>query len=500
MGPVVGLLLGLALHAHAARAQLVTPPTREESPLFALRVPVMDRLPPLGKLEEWSEFKDLALWSGWLENGVRVRSRFMYVDGQKAQVHISLHGGALREDPSARGLTQAAIASCLTHWNTRTHPHARFKEMLKGRQVGIMAFSRGDAVTIVLNGTPLELEAGLQVAHLLLTQPVVDPVALEQWKAQELRRMERERSSTQRYFDQLVVDALFPKDEIRPRALTREEVLAITPDKVQAWVDKLVRHSPIEACVVGQMHMIDARDAMARYLGSLPPRERITPDTLAPLRVLPGPSEPIRVELAMESSVPRAVVGLGHFAPDGVELERVRILSVATRILTNRLRALRKEDASLQSRGAAAQLNPGGIFPGYGLLLSVMTVPGEQTDAALARLRAAMDDLAAQGPTPGELEEARKTLADDWLKGITDAGVWAQVLESATATGIDIPQWALWYQQVQKVTAEQVREELAKVLQTPSVTVVAKPLPKVPNTGGQVPNTPSEPAQGGAPR
>ena len=58
-------------------------------------------------------------------------------------------------------------------------------------------------MTLTVSGDAAELERGLQLAYLLLTDPLIEPPALEQWRDAEVQRITQRKSQPM----QALVDA-----------------------------------------------------------------------------------------------------------------------------------------------------------------------------------------------------------------------------------------------------------------------------------------------------
>ena len=65
---------------------------------------------------------------------------------------------------------------------------------MTGAKVRVRSGMGGDTLTLTVSGDPAELERGLQLAYLLLTDPVIEPAALEQWKDGEMQRIAERKS------------------------------------------------------------------------------------------------------------------------------------------------------------------------------------------------------------------------------------------------------------------------------------------------------------------
>jgi len=147
--------------------------------------------------------------SMWLDNGVRVHHRFVDQRKHEATIAITLAGGVIEETAANRGITEAALRA----WQrpaTSTLSSTQIRDLLTGAKVRVRAGMTGDTVSLSVSGDPAELERGLQLAYLLLTDPLIETAALEQWKDAEAQRLhERKRQPMQALMD-VQTAALYP--------------------------------------------------------------------------------------------------------------------------------------------------------------------------------------------------------------------------------------------------------------------------------------------------
>jgi hypothetical protein len=144
-------------------------------------------------------------------------------------------------------------------------------------------------VTVSVSGSPEELETGMQLAYLLMTDPVVEKAALEQWKQQQKQSASMRKMVPEGILSDLASETIFPKSEIRVKSLEVTEIERATPEAAQAWLRTILATGPIEVSVVGDIDQARAMELVQRYVGSLPKRPRT-----CPIRIL-TPSNPCQV-------------------------------------------------------------------------------------------------------------------------------------------------------------------------------------------------------------
>ena len=367
-------------------------------------------LPRGGAVVETRTHPGSGVTSMWLDNGVRVHHRFMDQRKNEASIVITLAGGAIQEIAADRGITEAALRA----WDrpaTSTLSSTEIRDLMTGAKVRVRAGLTGDTATLTVSGDPAELEHGLGLAYLLLTDPAIEPAALEQWKDVETQRIAARKNQPMQVLAATSARAIYPRDETRPKSLTGEQVQAISRDAAQAWLRRLIRGAPIEVAVVGDVDGESATRLVTRYLGALPARPRIGDKTLADLRTIARPTGPIRVEEAIDARTPQAAVLAGFFGADLRDTRDTRLLIVAARVLSTRMmKTIREEKQLVYSIGASSE--PAVVYPGFGLFAAVVpTDPGKAPALALA-----VEDMytafAKDGPTADELGVAKKQMAN----------------------------------------------------------------------------------------
>lgn len=473
-------VLSVCGSAPMASGQVVPPPTapevvperREEAWLIPF-----DQRPPFGEYREKREIFNASMWTGVLTNGVRISLRYFPLEKQTGQVQVAFYGGGLEEDASTRGLTEAAIQA----WKKpalKDMTHDELMGKLKGWNVGATGEAAGDYARLTVAGDNTHIEQIFQLAYLLSLKPQIDASALEEWKQSQLRQIDSRMRGTRAAFPHVLADAIFPKDDVRGRALTREQVEAITLEKAQAWLDRIVATAPIEIGFVGRVPQPMVLDLVQRYFSGLPARAEVTTQTNASLRQISRPTEAVKIDKTMPSVTPRAVVSWGFWACDEFDYERMLPLQIAARVATRRFDfKMREMLPDREGRGGVSWgLNPGSTFPGMGMLVGVATTPLNRAEEVHALMLSEIRALAQEGVTEAEMLEAQLALKEQWQERLTDAGPWALVLESFAYTGVDAEKLYTIPGLVTEVTPEQVRDQLKAVVSgEPAVSIVLRP-------------------------
>lgn len=456
---------------------------------------LMDKAPTAGKVVEQAKHEASGVTSAWLDNGVRMHHRFMDIQKGEATITITLAGGQINEDAKTRGLTDAASLA----WDrpaTSTLGSTQIRDLMTGKKARFAAGGGGgprgggggggpDALSLRVSGNPVDFEPALQLAHLMLTDPVIEPAALEQWKQAQRQGIEQRKKIPQGIIAEVIADAFYPADEARTRPLTLEQVDAITIESATAWLKKLIATSPIEVSVVGDISADQAAALVTQYLGSLPSRERISDKTLADRRQITRPKGPIVVEKEVSFGTQIGMVLDGFFATDARNIRDSRLMQLASRIISTRLvKIVREEKQLVYSISAAAR--PGVEYPGYGMFMA--TAPTEPSKAAdLAKtLEEIYTQFAKEGPTEEELATARKQMDNMFSEEMKQPGYWIPRLSVMTYRGTTLDDILDAPKAMQAFTAADIRETFAKYyLPESRFRFVVKPTPKAGGAEGE---------------
>jgi zinc protease len=421
---------------------------------------LLTSLPPGGSIVEQEEHAPSGVTSAWLDNGIRVHHRFMTEHRAEASVVVTLAGGRIQESASNRGITDAAAVA----WErpaTRTLSSTQIRALMTGRRVRVSGHVGDDTLMLAVSGDPVELETGLQLAYLLLTDPLVESPALEQWKTAEAHAIAARKVQPSGVLAEAVAAALYPEDEPRTRPLEIDQVRAVSIDAANAWLGALVRTSPIEVAVVGDIDRASTLSLVARYLGALPARDRITDKTLGDLRAIRRTVGPVHIERTVDVTTPQSVVLGGFFGPDLRNVRDARLLTMAARVLSTRMiRTIREERQLVYSIRAVSQ--PASEYPGFGRFVAQASTDPAKGLALAAALEEMYATFAEDGPTPEELEVARRQVANQLAESMKDPSFWTQRLAVLEYRGLSLTDVVDAPARYQIFTAEEIREAFAR--------------------------------------
>jgi len=423
--------------------------------------------------------------SFWLSNGVRVHHLRLSTRPGQVVGTITLCGGKLLEDAKTRGLSEVS-AGVLDDWDTAA-PEATKATGLGGRDMRIDASAASDAIVLRLSGSAADFEAGLTVAHELLTHPTVTTVNVDAAREQvvrELRRRAADTTTAARISDALN-QAVLPPEDVRLHPPDERSLAGAGPENVKAWIERHTKEggAPIEAAFVGDLSLADALRIADKTLGSLPRRPRVCPETDGALRAAKRPAGPVAAELrgaepGGPAGHPQTTLARGCFGPDIASLADQRALRAASRIAAARLKQTFAADGFTSAPDQISGSVYVSAFRGLGIFLITATGEDALRAQGAAEIDAELTRLGAQGPGEDELAK----VADELAKGADgfqrDPRYWSGALARSTSLGIDPDEIATGAAYFRALTPEMVRDAVRKYYRpdaTVSLTLRAAP-------------------------
>lgn len=479
--PTEAELLDLGTKALAAT------PTQETEAVHATAL--ITDLPKGGTIAASAEHAGSKVVSGWLGNNAAFHYRFMDQNKNQASIHISLIGGELLETADNRGITSAAQLA----WSRAATKHLSstdIRELMTGKKVNVRgggfggggrggrgggAGGGGDSISLTISGSPEELETGFQLAYLLLTEPKIEEASFKQFQTTMREMLGEMNRNAQGVGQRAVAGVLYPDSEVRTRPPTPEQIDRLTLAAAQTWLEKLVKESPIEITIVGDLPQERAMELTTKYLGSLAAREKVTPKAFAELRKIARPKGPRTVEKEVETSTPNAFVYSGFYGVDEGDRDSVRALGMASRVLSTRMvKEVREEGQLVYSIGASSRAAT--TYPGFGVFSASAPTDPAKVSALVEKLTSMYEAFAKGGPTEDEMVVAKKQMANTLEEEMRTPAYWAGRLDKMTFRGGSLDDIMNTPAAYQAITAKQVQDTFARLYSKENaILVVVKP-------------------------
>ncbi len=433
---------------------------------------LLEREPAPGAIVEQAEDRALGVTSATLSNGVRLHARTMTDKKDAVEVQITLAGGALRETAETRGLAQLAGAAAAQP-GTRRYTSTQLRDHLSATSVKVGGGAAPDALTFTVRGMPHEIEEGLRVAHLWLLEAKLEPSASARWRERVREAEHRRNGSVEAQVTEAIGPLLAGRDP-RTAPVTTAQTRRLTDAAAQAWLDGQLRGAPIEVAIVGDLPKARALALGLKYFGSLPARAPVA-RAHAEARKIAAPRGPFVERLEVETVTPRAVVALGYRGPELGNVPDRRALLVAANVLQSRLIADLREKRRL-TYGAQAALRESTFLVGGGALMAALTVDPAKAEEAARLARGIVEALAASGPTPAELDAAKRQLRNHTENRQREPDYWAAVLARLAFEGRTLDESRDKIATIEALTPEEIRKVLGRYVgEAGRFEIVARP-------------------------
>jgi zinc protease len=213
--------------------------------------------------------------------------------------------------------------------------------------------------------------------------------------------------------------------------------------------------------VVGDIDRETATRLVTQYLGALPARPRIGDKTLSALRVIARPPGPLSVSESVDTLTPQGAVLAGFFGADFRDVRDTRLLTMAARVLTTRMtKTIREEKQLVYSIGAS--LEPGLVYPGFGLFASAAPTDPGKAPALAAAVEEMYAAFAKDGPTPDELAVVKKQMANLLDELMKTPDFWLGRLGTLEYRGLTLDDLVEGPAQYQGFTAQEIQQTFAR--------------------------------------
>jgi len=423
---------------------------------------LMAELPEPGETVEITNHEQSGITSAWLSNNTRIHYRYMDKRADQATIRITLAGGSIYEDDDTRGLSDAA-ANAWDNPATQRLSSTNIRDLTTGKKVTVSGSIGSDTMTLTVSGNPDDFDTGMQLAHLLITEPFLEDAALNRWRTQELQAIEQRRLVPLSQIQEAIAEALIDPSEVRLYPLTKEQVDRITAEDAQAWLERLLDGAPIEVSVVGDIDKERAFELIERYIGSLETRPRISDDLFADLRDVKRSQGERLVERRIKTQTPLAISVSGSFGPPpGPEHMRDRrLVRMATNILSTRMiKRLREEEQLVYSIGANAASPP--TYPKMSMIVAgAPTQPGKENVLADS-IHEMFAEFAESGPSDEEVTVARDQIANAMNEEMEQPNWWNGIMSDMTYRGTDLDDVLDWEGQYGSFAGDEIREAFSR--------------------------------------
>lgn len=459
--------------AQAAGARKLEPPHDVKA-----ATDLLSQEPKPGKLAESTKDEDLGIISGWLDNGVRIHHRYMEDKKDLVILTIALAGGEIEETAENAGVTRLT-GMIVSQPATSRLSSTDLEDIMTGKNIQFGGGGESDACILKLEGSPKDLEIGLQLAYAVLTDGQLEKSAFANWKEESLQQYAMNSKMPPYVAFDTWSKTLSGNDPRLQLLIPPERVETQTLERGQAWFERLAHQAPSEVSVVGEIQFDDVRPLLEKYLGSLPPRTRgaVHLDKLRKLHRAAGPHEQ---RLEIETITPQAMAIAGFVSVNTTNVPEMRALNLAANVLESRLiKRVREELSLVYSLNVGNHPEP--TYDDSGAFLCGAPCAPEKIDEVLKEIDVAFEAFAESGPTAEELDNAQKQVVNRLDTQLKEPSYWSHQLSTLDLHKTKLADLKNIPAAYQAITAEQVRDTFKKYF-VPARTIRIGVTPKKPTT------------------
>ncbi len=364
-----------------------------------------DAVEPLESRQQPNGFGTIHEWA--FPNGARV----VYEQGNSAggSVHFfaESRGGLSQLPPGSAALAPFALEAVMAS-GVGELSASQVRAMLEEADVQLTPLIEHTVEGFFGSVNETGLETMFAYVHLLLTEPRVSETAARGAQQNARNAVAEMGTSSGRQARAAYATARFGDDEYFRVVPTAAEVEAMTPDDLlRLYSDRFVGVDDLVIALTGNVANSQVRELAKSYIGTLPAR---TPDSGVDRRP-PHPEGPTRMEVAADTL---AESGLEyHFElPIDLSPELIATSDVLTAILNEHLVQWVREDSGQTYAvyiWSVPQYRP---VPWLYAYISA-TGPGDAMPAIEQRIDDVIRQLASEGPSISDLEQAISIVAND---------------------------------------------------------------------------------------
>ncbi|MGA4637107.1 M16 family metallopeptidase [Pseudomonas solani] len=398
---------------------------------YAARIQALTlKAPAAGSLSEVVGSPEVGTREWRLGNGIRLIVKSDPALEDNVQVQLRQRGGSSLEGPEQAGLHNWSI-QLAERSGYGDYSALQLARLGQASQVQVQPFSESLFHGLRGEAPADQLETLFKLLHLKLSAANFDGKRLDEMRQRYDESLARQ-PGERRFMDainrtaysngqRLVSDPEGPWRRFQPEQLR------------QAYQDLFAVREGMTLVISGPVDVAQLERLARTWLASLPPASGAAPQWrdqgVRPLQ------QSMRHEYPWSSS-PKTMVNLLYSSPAAWSAEDVLALQVLDKVANQRLRQAIRDEASGVYAIGFTQLLARLPSPYYLARLSFTAAP-ERSEALTARAQQVVADLAEQGISLGELQQARQSLLNEQVLQRRSAAYWSEALIQAAMVDDD---------------------------------------------------------------
>ena len=312
----------------------------------------------------------------------------------------------------------ASLIRATSKWSSE-----QIADFLIGKDIRAPVGVSLDTALVYITSSSKHLEDALQLAYGYLTDGKVEQEALDKWKQKKRVQLRTTKASAQGQLS-MAMGRRFYGNDPRLIDLTPSQVTGLTAEQGEAWLKRIVNSAAVEVGIVGDVTLERALDLACRYVGCLPKRPAGAWQALDSLRKIKRGTGPYTEIVHFDSRGDQAYVAAGFVGAPLKELSDGRQLTLAARIISQRLLVRMREDQTLM-RNMRCTNRPSIAATGTGVFGAGGAVAPEHAEATLDLIINMIREFGENGPTEEELSAVKAQIVAEIERGMDTVGFWS---------------------------------------------------------------------------
>ena len=333
------------------------------------------------------------------KNGVRLNFKRTPFEANQVQVKVTLEGGRATEPASRSGLAVLS-GEVINESGLGALNKNELERALAGKTVGV-GFGLDDD-HFIFSGAAVSGETRLLFQ--LLYAHLLDPAFRQTAYQLAMSRFDQQYKELNQTVDGAMVLSgrrFLAGNDHRFGLPEYERFQQLTLTDIRAWLEPVLKQSPIEVSVVGDVDSETVVRLAARYFGSLPSRGAFQ----TPVRDSINFPVNKKLPLTVDTKIPKGLLVVAFPTDDIWNISRTRRLAILAEIFSDRLRERVREKL-----GAAyspfAYNRPSRAYRGYGVFQAHIQAAPDDLLTIEREVKAIASSMAENGVTDDELKRA----------------------------------------------------------------------------------------------
>ncbi|WDE96175.1 insulinase family protein [Lentisphaera profundi] len=427
----------------------------EAGEFAAIKDQLLETAPVAKEIIKETVEKDLGISEFHFENGVVCRHRHMPYEKDQVYVELNIAGGVIEEKENQLGLTRMA-ATVLNQASSSLMSFSDIRDWRIGKKFNLMAKVESTRVHFSLSSTKKDLPYALEMLHMYLTDYKIDDKLFEQAREQALVSFKQLPRNSNAMLSKGLYDSVWSHEKRLDPFFKEDFLNSVQRSVVEAWIQKVLYHNPIEMSIVGDIDLAESKNLIAKFQGSIDKRRELKEISFD----IAQPIGDVSVKTAVETKDQKCLILSGWNIVDVNDKDGLALFlagKIASTRLFKEIREKRNLTYSIFSTYAPSRpLRQSSKFYIY------FTAQVDKAEQAATEARAVLTQLRDEGVDPDELDKVRKQIKNILEEELVKPSFWAGKLGSLDIEKDSVTRFKTLQADYAAVTAEQIQALLKR--------------------------------------